>query len=296
MRRLIINADDFGLTEGVNRAIVEGHRDGAITSATLMANGRAFGHAVSELKSLPPLTSHRLSVGCHVVLIDGLPVLPPETVPSLLAANLPEASQFRSRLASFARAALLGRLQPDEAAAEAVAQIMKIQNAGVTVSHIDSHKHTHMFPKILRPLLRAAKDCGVRAVRNPFTAFGAGNFARIALRPGVWNRYLPLRALAGFQQSFRRSVSGAGLVTTDGICGVIDTGSLNQKSFAAIMKTLPQGTWELVCHPGYDDEDLLRTGTRLRLSRVRELEILTSPEARQAITRNGIELISFSDL
>ena len=296
MRRLIINADDFGLTEGVNRAIVEGHRDGIITSATLMANARAFDHAVSEIKSLPPLLPTQLSVGCHIVLIDGSPVLAPGVVPSLLAANSPDPSQFRSRLSSFARAALLGRIHPDEIAAEAAAQIKKIQSAGVAVSHIDSHKHTHMFPKIARPLLRAAKECGVRAIRNPFTAFGAGDLARVAARPGLCNRYLQLRALAGFHQNFRRSVSDAGLVTTDGICGVIDTGSLNHKSFAAIMEKLPQGTWELVCHPGYDDPDLARTGTRLLSCRSLELEVLTSSEARQTITRNGIELISFSDL
>ena len=296
MRRLIINADDLGLTEGVNRAIAEGHRDGIITSATLMANGRAFHHALSEIKSLPPTPHSHLNVGCHVVLIDGSPVLAPAAVPSLLAAGSPDPSRFRSRLASFACAALSGRLHQDEVAAEAAAQIRKLQSAGVAVSHVDSHKHTHMFPEIVRPLLRAAKECGVRAIRNPFTAFGPGDLARVAARPALWNRYLKLRALGQFHHEFRRRISDAGLLTTDGICGVIETGSLNQKSFAALMEKLPQGTWELVCHPGYDDPDLAGTSTRLRSSRFLELEILTSAEARQTITRNGIELISFSDL
>ncbi len=296
MRRLIINADDFGLTPGVNRAIVQGHRDGVVTSATLMANAPAFNDAVSEIRSNVTSPSRALSVGCHFVLIDGSPVLSPDAVPSLMIENGDGPKTFNTRLTSFARTALLGRLNPEEIAAEAAAQIRKIQTAGITVSHVDSHKHAHMFPNVARPLLQAAKDCGVRAVRNPFSAFGGGDLGRFATRPGFANRYLKLLALGRFHRGFRRIVAAMGMATTDGACGIMDTGTLDLKSFAALLAKLPQGTWELVCHPGYNDEDLARAGTRLLASRATELEILTSSEARQMIARNGIELISFNDL
>ena len=157
MRRLIVNADDFGFTSGVNRAIIEAHARGVVTSSTLMANGPAFAEAARLALQAP-----RLSVGCHVVLIDGEPVLGAKQLPSLTTA-----SRFRDGMITLAARAITGRMDAAQITAEATAQIRKLQAAGITVSHFDTHKHTHLFPKILRPLLRAAADCGVRAVRNP---------------------------------------------------------------------------------------------------------------------------------
>ncbi len=161
MRRLIVNADDFGFTSGVNRAIVEAHTRGIVTSSTLMANGPAFSEAAQMAKTLP-----RLSVGCHVVLIDGEPVLSAEQLRTLTTRT--PATHFRDGLKAFAARAITGRIDANEITAEATAQIRQIQSAGIVVSHFDTHKHTHLFPKILRPLLRAASACGVRALRNPF--------------------------------------------------------------------------------------------------------------------------------
>src|SRR5712672_3642287 len=161
MRRLIVNADDFGLTSGVNRAIVESHTRGIVTSATLMANGRGFEDATRLAKTVP-----RLSVGCHVVLIDGEPVLDAAQIPSLTSSNS-GGVRFRDGLKSFAARALTGRVNEREIELEATAQIRKLESAGISVSHLDTHKHTHLFPTVLRPVLRAARSCGVRAVRNP---------------------------------------------------------------------------------------------------------------------------------
>ena len=152
MRRLIINADDLGLTAGVNRGILHAHAQGVVTSTTLMANSRAFHDAVDLARAagLP-------SVGCHVVLVDGEPVLAPERVPSLLAANGTPA-QFRNSLLDFAASAARGRLDPAQIEAEAAAQIARIQAAGIALTHFDTHKHTHMFPPVLQPLLRASRE------------------------------------------------------------------------------------------------------------------------------------------
>ena len=283
MRRLIVNADDFGLTPGVNRGIVESHSGGIVTSTTLMANSAAFEDAV-QLARLNP----KLSVGCHLVLVDGSPLLGANRVPSLM-----DGAHFRQDISGFALRALGGRLDTDEIEAEATAQIHKLQSAGIQVSHIDTHKHTHMFPQVLRPLLRAARACGVRAIRNPF---GWIAFSWIANRPKLWQRYGQVKLLNLLAGKFRRAVADAGMITTDGSVGVVATGALDDRLLHFILETLPEGTWEFVTHPGYNDADLQDVATRLRASRALELGILTSPPTRNLADRRGIQLISYRDL
>jgi hopanoid biosynthesis associated protein HpnK len=290
VRRLIINADDFGLTTGINRGIVEAHTRGIVTSSTLMANGRAFDDAVRLAKSVP-----RLSVGCHVVLIDGEPVLDAKRLPSLASAHSGGA-RFRDGLPSFAIRALAGRLDPAEIEAEASAQIRKLQSAGVSVSHLDTHKHTHLFPAVLRPLLRAARACGVSAIRNPFGPRQPLKSSELLKRPNLWTRYAEVRILRSLASRFRNAATDEGLLTPDGTLGIVVTGALDEKLFRGIAAIIPEGTWEFVCHPGYNDDDLKSARTRLRESREIELRVLTMPEARALLLRQGIELISYREL
>jgi predicted glycoside hydrolase/deacetylase ChbG (UPF0249 family) len=290
LRRLIVNADDFGLTAGVDRAIVEAHTRGIVTSSTLMANGRAFDDAVHLAKTVP-----RLSIGCHVVLIDGEPVLDAERLPSITSAHS-NGLRFRDGLKSFAARALTGRLDPDEIEAEASAQIRKLQGAGIDVSHVDTHKHTHLFPAILRPLLLAARACGVRAIRNPFGPRKPLKSSELLARPTLWTRYAEVRILSGLASKFHDSVNREDFITPDGTLGIIVTGSLDEKLFRGIAAIIPEGTWEFVCHPGYNDDDLKSANTRLRESRETELRILTMHEGRQFLLQQGIELISYRDL
>ena len=286
MRRLIVNADDFGFTAGVNRAIVEAHTHGVVTSSTLMANGPAFRQAAEFAKSLPSL-----SVGCHVVLTDGEPVLSADRLSSITTD-----SRFRDGMATFAARAISGRMSADQIADEATAQIRKIQSAGILVSHFDTHKHTHLFPKILRPLLRAAGACGVHAVRNPFGPRMPMRSSQLLRRPGLWKRSAQLRVLSQFATRFRESVDREGFVTPDGTLGIVVTGALDETLFYEIARSIPEGTWEFVCHPGYNDADLLAGKTRLRESRETELRVLTLPSAREVLSQQGIELISYRDL
>ena len=286
MRRLIVNADDFGFTSGVNCAIREAHINGVVTSSTLMANGTAFAEAARIAPQL-----RNLSIGCHIVLIDGEPVLPSTQLPSLTESN-----RFRDGLKGFALRALAGRMKPDQITAEATAQIRKIQSAGITVSHVDTHKHTHVFPQVLRPVLRAASACGVRAIRNPFGPRRPFRSSELLARPNLWTRHAEVRALRAFSRQFRDSVAREGFVTPDGTLGIEVTGTLDETLFRAIAKTIPDGTWEFVCHPGYNDADLAAAKTRLRQSRETELHILTLPSARSLLASEGIELISYCDL
>jgi len=286
VRRLIVNADDFGYTSGVNRAIVEAHSGGVVTSSTLMANGAAFAEAAQLAKTVP-----KLSVGCHLVLTDGEPVLGARQLPSLTTG-----AHFRDGMMAFAARAIAGGMDAGEIAAEAAAQIRKIQSAGITVSHIDTHKHTHLFPQILRPLLRAAADCGVRAVRNPFGPRLPMRSSHLLTRPSLWTRYVEVRVLGGFAGKFREAVDREGFTTPDGTLGIVVTGALDETLFYAIARSIPEGTWEFVCHPGYNDADLQAGQTRLRESRETELRVLTLPAAREVLTQQGIELISYRDL
>ncbi len=289
MRRLIINADDLGLTTGVNRGIVEAHQRGVVTSATMMANAGAVEDAVARARQAA------LSVGCHVVLIDGAPLLAPQDVSSLVVAD-GRGARFREGWLGFAARALRKRLNQDQIAAEVEAQIRQIQKKGVPVTHVDSHKHVHLLPPVLAPMLRAAKACGVRAVRNPFAPLKPLALAHLARRPRLWTRYSEVRLLRRFSQEFRKTVADAGMITTDGTFGIVVTGALDEELFAALVGSLPEGTWELVCHPGYCDAELHRVRTRLRESREQELRVLTSPSARRTIDAAGVELISYAEL
>ncbi|MFZ0418328.1 MAG: ChbG/HpnK family deacetylase [Candidatus Sulfotelmatobacter sp.] len=290
MRRLIVNADDFGLTAGVNRAITEAHTRGIVTSATLMATGPAFEDAVRLAKQVPDL-----SVGCHALLIDGEPVLDGARLPTITSTRSGK-TRFRDGLKSFAARALSGCLNPDEIEAETTAQIRKLQSAGINVSHVDSHKHTHLFPAVLRPLLRAAIACGVGAVRNPFGPRKPLTSGELLARPNLWTRYAEFRILKTLAGKFHDAAKRQGMAAPDGTLGMVVTGTLDEKLFRAIAAIIPEGTWEFVCHPGYNDSDLQRANTRLRESRETELRLLTMPAAKQLLEDQGIALISFREL
>ena len=285
MRRLIVNADDFGLTAGVNRAIAEGNRRGVISSATLMANAQATEAAIDLAKAQPGLKT-----GCHVVLIDGEPLA--ENLPSLTNG----AARFRSRLREFAIAAVRKQIVAKEIEREVEAQISRIQSSGITLTHVDSHKHTHMFPHVLRPLLRAARARGIRAVRNPFEPMRSWPTGMVLGTPGLWLRSAGVMAFKMFAAEFRRAIKEQGMASTDGTVGIAVTGLLDQQRLLRILEALPEGTWELVCHPGYSDPDLQSAGTRLTQSREIELAALTSETTKETFSRLKIELISYADL
>jgi predicted glycoside hydrolase/deacetylase ChbG (UPF0249 family) len=282
---LIVNADDFGLTSGVNRAIVELHRAGVLTSATLMARAAATAEAIEIAKATPSL-----GVGCHVVLVDGEPVLSGiHDIPNVAD---PVYARFEPTLFRFLNTIYTRGAQNKvdyQIELEARAQIESLLSRGVHLTHIDTHKHTHMFPRVLRPVLRAARSCGICAVRNPFEpAWSVRSTPSAPL-----TRRLQVRLLRLLEKRFRRIVAEEGFVTTEGAVGVLATGTLDAGSVAALVRALPQDgkVYELVTHPGYNDEELAHVSTRLRQSRETEREALLG-------LRGGanLHLISFAGL
>ena len=267
--RLIINADDFGLTPGVNSTIECLHRAGVLTSATLMASGAAFKDAVEIARRNPAL-----GVGCHIVLTDGTPVSPPTSIPSLLG---PDGRSFRPSLLSFVTAVLQGQLRPADILTEALAQIRKLQAEGIRVTHLDTHKHSHLFPAVNRSLLEAAHQTAVNAIRNPFEQPWS-----LALGHGSSLRRLEIRLLRKLEGSFHSNLREHPVQTTDGTLGISATGHLNALTLSQLLTALPPaGTWELVCHPGLNDTNLDRISTRLRAQREveRDALLLILPEA-----------------
>ena len=289
MKNLIVNADDLGWTEGVNRGIADGHRKGLVTSTSLLANGRALASALEVAKANP-----ELGVGVHLNLSDGPPTAKAEAVRGLLNSegNLeggPENLLLR----------IAGRsLSLEEVEREWEAQIRKIQDAGIKPSHLDGHKHVQMLPGLFEIALRLAKKHGIRAIRVSHeesklrSALSSGEqSAGVVLKQGVQARGLKLLARDAKEMADR-----VGVVATDYFCGIAQTGVLTREGVAQLLSNLPEGTTELMCHPGYADEELRRSGTRLQESRQIELDILTDAEIRKLVASKGIRLISYRHL
>jgi predicted glycoside hydrolase/deacetylase ChbG (UPF0249 family) len=284
--RLIINADDFGLTTGVNRAIAELHQAKAVTSATLMATGAAFEDAVAIAHDHPTL-----GVGCHIVLTDGIPASPPESIPSLLG---PDGKNFRPSLLDFVQALLRGNIREEDIEREAMAQMQKIRQAGIPITHFDTHKHTHLFPAVARPLLRVAERTGIGAIRNPFEQSWS-----LALGHGSRLRRFQVKLLGGLRTKFAElpQILDERVFTTDGTLGISATGHLDAPTLRQILNTLPaDGTFELCCHPGYNDKDLDHITTRLRSHRDVERLALLEEVPRHLLNQSSFQLIDYGEL
>ncbi len=281
---MIVNADDFGLTGGVNRAIIEGHARGAITSATLMANMPAFDMAVRLAKDHPSL-----GVGLHFNITQGRPVAEASRVGSLIDHR----GEFCGSSEAILGRMLTGRLRIEEVVIELRAQIEKALNAGLRLTHVDSHKHTHALPQICEAIVETIKDYGVNAVRAPRERWSfdrdARSFKIIAQSAGAFG-------LSQLCRIGEAKLKKSGVLTPDFFFGIARAGFWTKSWLIALIERLPAGVSELMCHPGYDDADLDGVKTRLRASRANELRLLTDPDVVAKLKENGVALINFSDI
>ena len=268
-KQLIVNADDFGFTPDVNEGIVEAHQRGILTATTLMANGAAFDHAVKLACAVPTL-----DIGCHLVLIGGNSLVTGAPLPRTVGELL--------------RALTARRIRAYD---ELRAQVVRIQEAGIRPTHLDTHKHTHFAPPVLEAVASLGAEFGIRWIRSPFdipldAAEGAVSAAK----------RLANRSLGLLRGHFRRVLARHQCRSTDHFAGFQITGHLHPRELAALIRKLPEGTTELMCHPGRCGDALRQAPTRLKESREEELAALTSPEIREAITRSGVMLVNYQQL
>ena len=287
MKNLIVNADDLGWTDGINRGIVEAFHHGIVTSTSLLPNGAAFAGGVEAARSAPGL-----GVGVHLNLSDGPPVADRETVTSLLNNDGEFAGGPESLLLRRARRGL----SLAEVENEWDAQIQKVRDAGISPTHLDGHKHVHMLPGLFEIALKLAKRHDIGAIRvaletsslRAALSSGSKQNAGVVMKQGVQARGLKLLARDAREQAQR-----AGISTADYFCGIAQTGELTREGVEQFVKSLPDGTTELMCHPGYADAALQKTPTRLQDSRQTELQILTDTGIRNLVASMGIRLIDY---
>jgi len=287
MKRLIVNADDFGFTRGVNAGIVRAYKTGIVTSTTIMANGEAFEDAIELVRTNPGL-----GVGCHLAVVGGRPVAEPSRVPSLVDDEGALPATLTQLMIKLAR----GSVSTDEIAREFRSQLERVALAGIQPTHLDTHKHSHTHPQVMKALARVAAEFGIKCVRNPFE----GVFAPARLSSLSKWAYLKQYAISAAIQpgaiEFKRLVREHGLRTPDRFFGVGLTGMLDSAAIRSMMESLGEGTAELMCHPGVYDDDLDRAPTRLKREREHELEALSDPSLRRLAEEQGIELINYGEL
>ncbi len=263
MRKLVVNADDFGFTRDVNQGIVEAHRNGILTATTLMATGAAFDDAVRLARENPAL-----DVGVHLVLVGEPP--------------------FPATVAQLTRAVALGRIRIYD---ELQAQVRRILDAGLEPTHLDTHKHTHLLPPVLAAVAQLSEEYKIPWVRRPFD---------LPLTPGgpvvAWAKRATSKSLGIVRGHFARVLTRHGCRSTDHFAGFQITGHYAAEDLARLIRALPEGSTEFMCHPGVCGDELHGARTRLKKSREQELRALTSPEVRTALAEAGVELVSYRGL
>ena len=287
MKLLIVNADDFGLTEGVNQGILDAHRRGLVTSTSLLANGAAFQSAVAASRDAP-----KLGVGIHLNLTDGRPIAPPSEIPSLLNA----AHAFAAKPPQLVQQLLAGTVQPAHIEREFRAQIEHVLAAGITPTHLDGHQHVQTWPSIFAITVKLALEYGVRGIRC--SAERTVNLASVLRTPSVrfLRQFVVARALALLAAGQRARAWKAGLACPAHCYGITQTGLLDVVNLETILRSVPEGASELMCHPGYADQDLEAVPTRLHNQRQTEVDALTQPAVMTLATRLGLTLGTYRDV
>jgi chitin disaccharide deacetylase len=268
LKRLIFNADDFGIAPEVNEAVELAHRDGVLRATSLMVGAPAAADAIERAKRLPSL-----AVGLHVVLVHGRPVLPPERVPHLVDEN----GAFMVDLVGAGVRFFFRRGIRAQLAAEIRAQFECFAASGLALDHADAQSHMHVHPTVFALILRIGREFGLRAVRLPREPFGG------------------TRSIAPWLALMRARAKRAGIITNDWAFGVNEAGALDEQRVLEILDRLPDGVTEIFFHPATGAFAGADRGTE-RFQWAGELAALTSPRVRAKLERDHIANVTYGEL
>jgi hopanoid biosynthesis associated protein HpnK len=285
-RRLIVSGDDFGAAHEVNAGVVRAHRDGILTSTSLMVTGAAAADAVALARAHP-----RLAVGLHLVLAQGRPAAPTEAIPRLIGTRgtfgrQPVVAGLRYAWASLART---GRAQLRR---EVEAQLAAFAATGLRLAHVDGHLNMHLHPMVLSVLIELAPAYGIGAMRLSREPLGAAlrHDRRHAARKSAEGIVFGLLATWASPR-----LRAAGIVCADRVYGMHQTGHVDEDYVLALLRALPAGVSELYCHPAEAAPAALRADQR-GYEHAGEVAALISPRVRAALRETGTALISYADL
>jgi predicted glycoside hydrolase/deacetylase ChbG (UPF0249 family) len=278
VRQLVVNADDFGISKGVNRGIVEAHRAGLVTSASVMPNVPSAEDALTRAAICPDL-----GLGLHLTLTAGRPLSSPDRVPTLVEpdGNFPVLGRLLARLS-------LGQVRSDDLRRELTAQVEWAQRRGIRPDHFDSHHHVHVHPRVTPIVLALAREHGVTWIRSAIEVEAAP--ALVGLSPKNTVRTVAISALGLVARTMIRR---AGLQTTRHFRGIGMGMGFGEQQLLATLARLPAGLTELMTHPGHPDDELARL-TDFVDGRDRELAAITSETARDIVRRRRVRLTSFT--
>lgn len=278
VKKIIINADDFGLTSEINKGIIQSFKNGIVTSTSLITNGEGFTEAVQLIKD-----NSSLDVGIHLTVIEEKSVLSKKEVPTLVD----ESGNFRKNAYQFFFDYMRNRISLYDVEREFIAQIEKAYNSGIEISHIDSHQHIHMLPGILEITMQLAEDFGIKYIRYPREKMAVMDVFRVRSTFRIVQQMI-INIFCLFSRGKIRKYA------LDNFCGFFHGGHLDKKLFLGIIKSLDEGITEIMCHPAeWIDGRTWKKYSHWKYNWQDELNCLIDREILNLIEKERIQLTSY---
>lgn len=276
-KQLIINADDFGLSSSVNQAIIEAHKNGILTSTSLMVSGLAWQEAVALAKQNPDL-----GVGLHLVLVCGRSVLPATTIPHLVNGQ----GNFSDDAVKAGLTYQFNQAARQELALEIRAQLERFQQTGLPLSHVDGHLHLHVHPVILNILKELASEFSIPFIRLPKEELKLN----LAIDSSNWlTKILWSQVFGQLRRHSEKVLESAGILTTEKVYGLLQTGKISESYLLQLLPQIHSTLVEIYAHPDRLSNAVNPTGSL-------ELQALLSPTVRDRLKKEGFQLVNYHQI
>ena len=278
MKKLIVTADDFGLTHSINEGVLMAAREGIVTNINLIPTGTAADDAIAIIKydKIP-------EIGVHLALTETRPI----TSTRLISSIIDGGGLFPRTRFKFLKRFFSGHIDIEHVKIELKSQIDRAANSGAKITNLSSHEHLHMIPEIFAVLTGLAKEYGIRYIRV---------LRKESYMPAVsLKKIFRSAVVAYFEPSMDKLLKRSSLNTTDNFMGFLDSGAIREDVLLRMLGGIKEGVTELVSHPGFLDPEIL-DHYRFHINCEEELYALTSPKVKKSIADNGIKLCRYGDL